>query len=146
MPPQARVLPADQNTAFANGAAIEVAGGAFILKLYELRPLGPYKPEEVAQANAWVDIGRYALSPIGFLHLKQQVEAAEAWHRKHLGPLPSTEHFFESVIAELPDRPPESSVLAMGFRQPAPSLEKDRLSDNTSEAPRLNESGSHTGL
>jgi|SRR5579864_1467648 len=106
----------------ATSVLCEVDGGAFLLLLEDLRPIAPY----VALADysdrfeegksAFVEVGRYVLSPVAFAGLKKSIALAEAWYVAHFGELPDVDAFVKKLAAELPDKPQEVER-RLGFRQ-----------------------------
>lgn len=107
----------DRPTIRATSVLCESDGGSFTLVLAELRPWEPYTPEtRFAGASAYVEVGRFVLSPVAFQHLKKTIEEAEAHHVAVHGPLPELADFYKKVSEALPDRPPAEVEQRLGFR------------------------------
>jgi hypothetical protein len=101
-------------TTRATSFLCELDGGSFTLTLSELRPVQPWTAENrFSGASGFVEVGRFALSPIAFSNLKDALAQAEASYVKILGPLPDPKAYYEKIAAELPD----SEDRRMGFRE-----------------------------
>jgi hypothetical protein len=93
----------------------ELDGGSFVLTLAELRPVQPWTAENrFAGATGFVEVGRFALSPIAFSNLKDALAQAEASYVKVLGPLPDAKKYYEKIASDLPEAEVERR---MGFRE-----------------------------
>ncbi len=102
----------------ATAASCEVDGGAFTLTLADLRPIGPHTHfNRFGEGKSgFVEVGRFFLSPIAFLLLKDTIAVAEAYYTSHFGPLPDREKLSEQTKREMPEQKEEVEV-RMGLRQ-----------------------------
>jgi hypothetical protein len=111
-------------TVRATAVQCEVDGGAFLLVLSDFRPTAPYVAAEpltrYEDNSAFIEMGRFALSPVTFCYLKQAMQAAEDFYRKYFGELPNVPELNKRILAEIPDRP---AVIEhrLGFRAEPPT-------------------------
>lgn len=115
-------------TKLVTHVTLECDGGVFTLQLADLRPVKQFYDNRVTgESNrfegnsAFVVEGRFAMSPICFLHLKAAMAQAEAYFMKHHGSLPDLQEYQKQLISELPAAPPSPQAPAaeqrqMGFR------------------------------
>jgi len=96
------IIPAETPTLRVTETVVESDGGSFTLSLGEYRPIRPYTPDQRnADGNsAYVELARFALSPVTLAALKQAILNAESFHAKHFGPLPDVAQFKARLAAE----------------------------------------------
>lgn len=94
----------------------EVDGGAFLLLLSDLRPIAEYAHAERFEGRSgFVEVGRFVLSPMAFLQLKEQMRLAEEYYASHFGPMPDVAEQTRRIYNELPERRVEAAQ-RIGFR------------------------------
>jgi hypothetical protein len=103
----------------ATAAQCEVDGGAFVLTLSDLRPVEPHTHiDRFSEGkSAFVEVGRFMLSPVAFLHLKQQIENAEKWYHAHFGELPDLAKLTEVLASNIPQPEKRETERRLGLRQ-----------------------------
>ncbi|HEV2739614.1 MAG TPA: hypothetical protein VGU66_13640 [Candidatus Elarobacter sp.] len=108
--------PSGGPTVRATTTMFEVDGGAFLLLLSDLRPVAPYAHDQRFEGNSgYVEVGRFVLSPMAFVNLKNQMAESEAYYESHFGPLPDVPALMKRFYDETPERRTESAQ-RMGFR------------------------------
>jgi hypothetical protein len=85
------VIPSDGPTVRVTETLVESDGGTFTLTLGEYRPVSRYAVNErhADDNSAYVEIARFALSPMTLQALKASIADAERYHEAHFGELPN---------------------------------------------------------
>jgi len=105
-------------TSLVTQVVCESEGGLFTLQFAELRPVEPHtdQVDRFDGNSAFVVVGRYALSPVALIYLKNAIAQAEQFHIAHFGELPDVHKFASQLLTELPARPIPSDA-RVGFRR-----------------------------
>jgi hypothetical protein len=117
--PMPQVIPQGQGTQLVTNIKCESDSGIFTLQLMEYRAVEPYAIDDSDRfkgKSANVVVGRYILSPVALVHLKNAIAAAEAYHVAHWGPLPDVQKFMAQLMTEMPSMPGTAPEVRAGFR------------------------------